>query len=468
MPHCRHIAVWIVLVQAAYTLSETSFARGHAEYSATRTKWIPNSGVPQGYYRRRGSSYNTNSRPEKTDAPLEENPVEPPLRIGSFNVQTLGKRKFSNATIMSSVEKVVLRYDLIAILEVMVFEQFYITDFLKNINRLAPNGVVYNVSISNPPEHPNATTYEQVVFLYRTDKLKVLQSQMFPNVDLNFYRSPYIVVFSSPTLRDLQRFVAVGLHVKPSQAVQEINALADVYDYVHGKYNIEDVLMMGDFNADCSYVGEMSWKNIALWTREEFIWPIPHSMDTTTNHKSCALDRFVFAGSKMEDGVIMASAMVFNFQEAYGLSNPETKSVSDHWPIEIQIRGKMSDAAEKHLSSEVCVNVKDSRRVAVSAAATISGAKGIGYVGKQYTNGFSLRNVTFTVEDALASLKVLNSAFPNLVTHEQCEGIAYKIRYETLADPSSFADVRSPKFVITVRVDGAQCTVFACRRTTVN
>lgn len=48
---------------------------------------------------------------------------------------------------------------------------------------------------------------------------------------------------------------------------------------------------MGDFNADCIYVGEKDWENIALWMRPEFTWAIGHHVDTTTNHKSCALDR---------------------------------------------------------------------------------------------------------------------------------------------------------------------------------
>lgn len=48
---------------------------------------------------------------------------------------------------------------------------------------------------------------------------------------------------------------------------------------------------MGDFNADCTYVKEKDWDEIALWYRPEFTWAITNKMDTTTNYRSCALDR---------------------------------------------------------------------------------------------------------------------------------------------------------------------------------
>ena len=55
----------------------------------------------------------------------------------------------------------------------------------------------------------------------------------------------------------------------------------------------QDVLMMGDFNADCSYVGSNDWSSIGLWTDNRFNWLIDNYADTTVSSTDCAYDRFV-------------------------------------------------------------------------------------------------------------------------------------------------------------------------------
>jgi hypothetical protein len=50
-------------------------------------------------------------------------------------------------------------------------------------------------------------------------------------------------------------------------------------------------MILGDLNADCSYVPQSQWPNISLRTREEFIWWIGDSVDTTVKSTDCAYDR---------------------------------------------------------------------------------------------------------------------------------------------------------------------------------
>lgn len=50
-------------------------------------------------------------------------------------------------------------------------------------------------------------------------------------------------------------------------------------------------MFLGDFNADCSYVGKKDWSSIRLRTSEVFKWLISDDTDTTVGNSDCAYDR---------------------------------------------------------------------------------------------------------------------------------------------------------------------------------
>ena len=49
--------------------------------------------------------------------------------------------------------------------------------------------------------------------------------------------------------------------------------------------------MMGDFNADCSYVSKEELENLYLRVNKSFVWLIPDDFDTTTGSSICAYNR---------------------------------------------------------------------------------------------------------------------------------------------------------------------------------
>ncbi|XP_011885698.1 PREDICTED: deoxyribonuclease-1 isoform X4 [Cercocebus atys] len=83
----------------------------------------------------------------------------------------------------------------------------------------------------------------------------------------------------------------------------------------------QDVMLMGDFNAGCSYVRPSQWSSIRLRMSPTFQWLIPDTADTTATSTHCAYDRIVVAGTLLQDAVVPDSALPFNFQAAYGLSD---------------------------------------------------------------------------------------------------------------------------------------------------
>ena len=50
-------------------------------------------------------------------------------------------------------------------------------------------------------------------------------------------------------------------------------------------------MLMGDFNADCSYVTSSEWSSIRLWSDDRFVWLVDNDLDTTTTTTHCAYDR---------------------------------------------------------------------------------------------------------------------------------------------------------------------------------
>ncbi|GIY98642.1 deoxyribonuclease-1 [Caerostris extrusa] len=225
---------------------------------------------------------------------------------------------------------------------------------------------------------------------------------------------------------------------------------------------------MGDFNAACDYVKERHWDDISLWTREEFTWAISQKEDTTTNYRSCALDRIVYAGENMNAGVILSSAQAFDYREEFNIPIEEVRAISDHWPIEVKIRGKMSIAAEKHLTSNTCFTVRDSRKPNIAEEKILNVSKASHFTATVLPSGISLSNETNEFDDMIGAISGFRKALPNAMTREQQEAVLFKANNGALGDASSYADEPDAVYKVTVSVLKNCTEVLVCRATTVN
>ena len=84
---------------------------------------------------------------------------------------------------------------------------------------------------------------------------------------------------------------------------------------------MDDVIVMGDFNAGCDFVKD--WSQIDLAIDPRFYWVIDHSADTTTGTTDCPYDRIVVSGKNLVKSILPHSAGVFNFDEEYGLTTDQ-------------------------------------------------------------------------------------------------------------------------------------------------
>ena len=70
------------------------------------------------------------------------------------------------------------------------------------------------------------------------------------------------VILSLFTVADDQQLILIGIHTDPDEAVEEIDALMDVHSAVENKWKTDDILILGDLNADCSYASNKARKQL--------------------------------------------------------------------------------------------------------------------------------------------------------------------------------------------------------------
>ncbi|KAB0401458.1 hypothetical protein E2I00_009242, partial [Balaenoptera physalus] len=135
-----------------------------------------------------------------------------------------------------------------------------------------------------------------------------------------------IGAFNIRSFGDSKELVLIPLHAAPHQAVAEIDALYDVYLDAQTRFRgaPQDMLFLGDFNADCSYVRSQDWPAIRLRSSEVFKWLIPDSADTTVGNSDCAYDRIVVCGARLRSSLKPQSAAAL--------------AISDHFPVEVTLK----------------------------------------------------------------------------------------------------------------------------------
>ncbi|XP_013862591.1 uncharacterized protein LOC106516669 [Austrofundulus limnaeus] len=175
--------------------------------------------------------------------------------------------------------------------------------------------------------------------------LKVKELYQYPKLkgdEINetdvFSREPFVVRFHSATTR-LKDFVLIGQHTSPKSAMEEMDELFTVVKRISKKWRTDNVMILGDLNAGCGYVTVKGWKSVRLRSDPKFSWLIGDEQDTTVREKThCAYDRIIMYGQEILSNVVPGSAKPFNFKETFHLTEAEALEVSDHFPVEVDLK----------------------------------------------------------------------------------------------------------------------------------
>ena len=243
------------------------------------------------------------------------------LKVASFNVRAFGQAKMNDRETVSHLVEIVKRYDLILIQEIKDRNGTAIYNFLKRLNSKTRQ----QFSMLLSPRLGRTSQKENYAYLYRKNRITALESFTWPDKNDIFEREPFIARF-----RWLEyEFAAIGLHVKPTDASNEIKALREVQQSVYKAWDNDGMVILGDLNADCKYY------NPEREGFEFFVAPmvtiIEDSIDTTTSHTDCTYDRILIGGPLYG---LVSTAGTYRYDRALGLSYSQALRVSDHYPVE--------------------------------------------------------------------------------------------------------------------------------------
>uniref|UniRef100_A0A8C6UET0 Deoxyribonuclease n=1 Tax=Neogobius melanostomus TaxID=47308 RepID=A0A8C6UET0_9GOBI len=263
------------------------------------------------------------------------------MKIAAFNVRNLGIKKVTDKTVVQYLTKILSRYSVVVVLEVVDKSGEAMKTLLEKLNSLRSSKKRPYLMVSSRPLG-RSTYKEQFVCFYRKDEVALKACYQYPDDQPGdedaFAREPFALHFSCPktAVKDL---VLIPVHTKPEDSLKELDELHHVVQAVRDNWGIDNVVILGDFNADGRYLSEKKeLKKISI-SSGDYHWLIKDDVDTTSsNHNDNTYDRIVVYGEEMFNAVVPGSAKTFNFQKEFKLDDDTALSISDHYPVEVKLR----------------------------------------------------------------------------------------------------------------------------------
>ncbi|XP_053171597.1 deoxyribonuclease-1-like 1 [Scomber japonicus] len=259
------------------------------------------------------------------------------MKIAAFNVQNLGWRKVNNPKVRDKLIKIISRYSVVVMLEVVDSSGRAMARLLRELNNSRGN-IQHPYAMKKSRRLGRSTYMEQFVYFYKKAEVKLVKSYQYVERHEDIIaREPFILWFRCPNtvVKDL---VLIPVHTKPEDTERELNALDDVVKDVKRRWRISNIMILGDFNADGRYLSTRRRQNIRIH-RRPYHWLIHENADTTSSDSNDhTYDRIVVYGDDMKQATVLRSAKPFNFQKIYRLSKATTRAISDHYPVEVKLK----------------------------------------------------------------------------------------------------------------------------------
>ncbi|XP_067361521.1 deoxyribonuclease-1-like [Channa argus] len=259
------------------------------------------------------------------------------MKIASFNAKNLGIKKVTDKAVVTILTKIISQYSVVVILEVVDKSGKAMEKLLQELNNTGCGPYAMSASCQLGRD----TYKEKFVCFYRKDEVTLEACYQYEDNQVGdedaFAREPFILRFSCPTtaVKDL---VLIPVHTKPEDSLKELDELYDVVNDVRKNWKTDKIMILGDFNADGRYLSKKKREKIRIHS-EPFHWLIDDDVDTTSsNHNDNTYDRIVVYGEKMQNTIVPGSAKSFNFQKEFNLTDEQTLSVSDHYPVEVELK----------------------------------------------------------------------------------------------------------------------------------
>ncbi|KAL8164463.1 UNVERIFIED_CONTAM: hypothetical protein K2H54_051667 [Gekko kuhli] len=276
------------------------------------------------------------------------------FKICAFNIRSFGKAKAANRKVMGALVQILSRCDISAVQEVRDAKGSAIRILLRELNRYDPS---HRYSCLESKRLGRGSYKEQNVFVYRMDVVSVTDRCQFGEEDSGpfeaFARGPFAARFHSPNTA-VSDFALLLHHASPREAARELDLLFGVCMELVRRWKTQvsgwdrNLMVLGDLNAAGAYIPASAWAGIHLRSHLAFHWLIGDQADTTVSHRTCcAYDRIIVHGDELLGAIVARSAKPFNFTHALGLSEEEALEISDHYPVEVNL--KLAPKAQREL-----------------------------------------------------------------------------------------------------------------------
>jgi deoxyribonuclease-1-like protein len=254
------------------------------------------------------------------------------IKIASFNIKAFGQAKADKPYVMHTLAEIIRQYHVIALQEIRTQDDYFIPKFLELVNN---TGRHYDCIVG--PRLGNSQTTEQYAFLYDADAIFCSRSSVYTVGDPEnlLHREPLVAAFMtkkgatlngalSPVSPDEAfTFTLINVHVDPDIVPAELHALAEVYRVVRrAGGNEDDVIMLGDFNADDAHFGRLG--------QIPGLSPLIRGVFTNTRQNALLDNVVIHAPSTTE---YAGRSGVFDVMRQITITLAQAEEVSDHYPV---------------------------------------------------------------------------------------------------------------------------------------
>jgi len=247
------------------------------------------------------------------------------ILIASFNIQAFGEKKIGNRTTAERIATIIRLFDVVGIQEVRAIDQTIIPQLLRYINA---NGAQYDYILG--PRLGRSSSKEQYCYIYDTARV-VSSPQASYTVDDSadfLHREPLVARFVTrvpPGYRPFT-FSLMNIHTDPDEVKQELpvmhTVLRGVREYEWATAGEDDVLLLGDLNAEPSKFGQLAQVPGIYWIIQN---------QPTNTRKTKIYDNILFDRGLTNE--FTGRAGVLDMAEMFGISMEEAITISDHMPI---------------------------------------------------------------------------------------------------------------------------------------
>jgi endonuclease/exonuclease/phosphatase family metal-dependent hydrolase len=249
-----------------------------------------------------------------------------PVKIVSFNLRRFDDAKAGNRKIAGFLAALLRDADVAALQEGLNVSETSVGEFVGLIG--GNRGFV-----RGPAEGSSGFYRKNFIFVYNKDRMNLVATAVYPDEAKKFERPPMAAYFNAAGFD----FILINSHIKPDettvQTTKEIACLPEAARYFTRLWQENDVLIVGDMNADGSYYNE---ENLML-TFPQNAWTIitGNDCDTTVSASNTfTYDRLIISKTAHEDWTGTWGVTRFDtWDDCQKITSNPGMDISDHYPV---------------------------------------------------------------------------------------------------------------------------------------